>query len=307
MITVRFSYPETCASNCYSENSAMKRFSPYLTLACLLLLIEAASAASFTQLDENVIEARLHRATAKNPEREAALKDLFTEAGCKDLSEEHLPRRLPNIVCVLPGETDRTIIVGAHFDKVDAGLGVVDNWSGVSLLPSLYQSLASAPRRHTFIFVGFTAEEIGLIGSRFYAQHMTPEERAQADAMVNMDSLGLTPTKIWVSHSDPRLVVDLVAVAQQVKLPVEGVNVEEVGSSDSESFAQKKIPHITIHSVTQDTLPVLHTSRDNFDAINAKDYYDSYCLIAAYLVYLDVKLGQRSIEEKTKQGASSTR
>lgn len=271
----------------------MKRFFPSLRLACVILLTGAAFAGSFTQLGEDVIHERLHKAATENPAREATLKILFTQAGCKDLSEEHVPKRLPNVVCVLPGETGRTIIVGAHFDKVDAGQGVVDNWSGASLLPSLYQSLANAPRRHKFIFLGFTSEEIGLIGSRYYAQHMTPEERAQTDAMVNMDSLGLTPTKIWVSHSDPALVGDLATVAQQFKLPVEGVNVEEVGSTDSESFAQKKIPHITIHSVTQDTLPVLHTSRDNFDAINAKDYYDSYRLIAAYLVYLDTNLGYK--------------
>ncbi len=280
--------------NCYSEMVRMKRLRPLrcLRLACLLLLIEAAFGASFTELGQNVIEDRLHEAAATNPAREATLKKLFTQAGCKDISEEHVPKRLPNVVCVLPGQTDKTIIVGAHFDKVDAGEGVVDNWSGASLLPSLYQSLAGARRHHTFIFVGFSAEEIGLIGSKYYALHMTPEERANTDAMVNMDSLGLTPTKIWVSHSDPTLVSDLVTVAQQAKLPVEGVNVEEVGSTDSESFARKNIPHITIHSVTQDTLPVLHTDRDNFDAINTKDYYDSYRLIAAYLVYLDSNLGK---------------
>ena len=265
----------------------------------LLLFAQAAFAGTFFKLDENVIDERLHQAAAKNPEREAALKNLFSQAGCKDLSEEHVPRRLPNVVCVLPGETRRTIIVGAHFDKVEAGQGVVDNWSGASLLPSLYQSLASAPRRHTFIFVGFTSEEVGLIGSKYYAQHMTSEERAQTDAMVNMDSLGLTPTKIWVSHSDPVLVSDLVAVARQFNLPVEGVNVEEVGSTDSESFAQKKIPHITIHSVTQDTLPILHSARDDFKAINAKDYYDSYRLIAAYLAYLDLNLAKKTQQSTT--------
>lgn len=277
-----------------ARSATMKRTLANSVAAMALLFVQTAFAGTFLKLDDNVIQARLHEAAAKNPEREAALKTLFTEAGCKDLSEEHVPRRLPNIVCVLPGETDRTIIVGAHFDKVDAGQGVVDNWSGASLLPSLYQSLANAPRRHTFIFVGFTSEEVGLIGSKYYAQHMTQKKRAQTDAMVNMDSLGLTPTKIWVSHSDPALVSDLATVAQQFKLPVEGVNVEEVGSTDSESFAQKKIPHITIHSVTQDTLPILHSARDDFQAINAKDYYNSYRLIAAYLVYLDTNLAKKT-------------
>lgn len=270
----------------------MRPIFAFLQLAILLTtgLCGTATPASFLKLDEKLILDRLQKAERSNPEREKELKMLFAEAGCKDVSEEHVPRRLPNVVCVLQGETDSTIIVGAHFDKVDAGNGVVDNWSGASLLCSLFQSLASQARRHTFIFVGFSSEEDGLVGSKYYVLHMTPEERAKTDAMVNMDSLGLSPTKIWVSHSDTTLVSDLAMVAKQFNLPVEGLDVEEVGTSDSESFARRKIPRITIHSVTQDTLPILHSARDNMEAIKPKDYYDSYKLIAAYLVYLDSNL-----------------
>ena len=259
-----------------------------LVLGCL-----GAGAASFTQLKEDVIEERLEKAAQKNGDREAQLKALFSEAGCGSLTEQRVPRWLPNVVCELPGETDSIIIVGAHYDKVEAGKGVVDNWSGASLLPSLFESLSKQRRHHTLIFVGFTAEEDGLVGSKYYVSHMSPEERAKTEAMVNMDSLGLTPTKVWVSHSDETLLNDLERVAQQFKLPLEGVDVEEVGTADSESFAKKKIPRITIHSVTQDTLPVLHSPRDNIDAIQKKDYYDSYRLIAAYLVYLDENLGAK--------------
>ena len=81
------------------------------------------------------------------------------------------------------------IIVGAHFDKVPEGDGVVDNWSGASLLPSLFQSLKDEPHNHTFVFIGFTDEEKGLLGSSFYAGHMSKEEVAATDAMVNMDTL----------------------------------------------------------------------------------------------------------------------
>ncbi len=60
------------------------------------------------------------------------------------------------MICVLPGNSEKVIIVGAHFDHVSDGSGVVDNWSGASLLPSLYQALKDHPRKHTFIFIGFT-------------------------------------------------------------------------------------------------------------------------------------------------------
>ena len=274
----------------------MKKF---LQFGMLLLIsvgaFVGAVASDLQQLPESVIESRLHKYADTNRERETELKTLFTEAGCGSLSEQRVHQLLPNVVCVLPGETSSTILVGAHYDKVESGDGVVDNWSGASLLPSLFESLRGHPRHHTFIFIGFTSEEDGLLGSKYYASHMTPEELGKTEAMINMDSLGLTPTKVWASHSDKVLLDDLERVARQFRLPLEGVNVEEVGTADSESFAKKKIPRITIHSVTQDTLPVLHSDRDTMDAIKPKDYYDSYKLIAAYLVYLDANLGKRSV------------
>jgi Zn-dependent M28 family amino/carboxypeptidase len=265
----------------------MKRL---LQLGLSLLVATTLSAATFEKLPETVIQGRLQKYADTNRERETELKALFTDAGCGNLTEQRVPKLLPNVVCVLPGETDSTIIVGAHYDKVAQGDGVVDNWSGASLLPSLFESLHTQPRRHTFIFIGFTSEEDGLLGSKYYVSHLPAEKLAKTEAMVNMDSLGLTPTKVWVSHSDPTLLSDLEHVAQQFKLPLEGVNVEDVGTSDGESFAKKKIPRITIHSVTQETLPILHSARDTLDAIQPNAYYDSYRLIAAYLVYLDTKL-----------------
>ena len=44
------------------------------------------------------------------------------------------------------------------------GEGVVDNWNGASLLPSLFESLESQALRHTFRFIGFAEEETGLSG-----------------------------------------------------------------------------------------------------------------------------------------------
>lgn len=98
------------------------------------------------------------------------LKQIFTEAGCDEshLSEQPVKgSKLPNVICVLPGSSDRVIIVGAHFDRVPDGDGVVDNWSGASLLPSLYEAVKLEPRKHTYIFVGFTDEEKGEVGSHF--------------------------------------------------------------------------------------------------------------------------------------------
>jgi hypothetical protein len=112
-----------------------------------------------------VVEARLGKYGGTNRERGATLERMFVEAGCGEhLSEQSVPwSKVPNRICVLPGQTGQVIIVGAHFDRVPEGHGVADNWSGASLLPSLYQSIKNEPRRHTYIFIGFTDEETGLV------------------------------------------------------------------------------------------------------------------------------------------------
>jgi peptidase M28-like protein len=266
-----------------------------LAQVALALLLGSASSAQtvrYKALPAEIIQARLQKYTGNDQQREATLKQMFAEAGCDDhhLAEQPVKgSKLPNLTCTLPGSTPGTIIVGAHFDHVPAGDGVVDNWSGASLLPSLYEAVKDESRKHTYIFIAFTDEEKGEVGSRFYAQHMTPKEVAATDAMVNMDTLGLAPTEIWASHSDKTLQGELVLVARQLKLPVTGVNVEQVGSTDSEQFAARKIPRITIHSLTQEAwnARILHTSKDKMSAIRPDDYYQTYQLLSAYIAFLD--------------------
>lgn len=249
-----------------------------------------APSATYALLSRDVIESRLRSAPHRNEDREAALDAMFVETGCQggNLSEEPVKHeKFPNIICRMPGSIDSTIIIGAHFDKVARGRGVVDNWSGASLLPSLFQSLHDQPRKHTFIFIGFTAEEKGLVGSRYYVSQMTADEAARTRAMVNIDTLALGPTKIWLTHSDRKLASAFYGVAQSMKLPVAIVNADRVGNDDSASFMRRKIPTLMIHSITSPTLHVLHSADDNLSAVRFRDYYDSYRLIAAYLAWLD--------------------
>jgi Zn-dependent M28 family amino/carboxypeptidase len=227
----------------------------------------------------------------KNQERERVLESLFEEAGCKgdQIAEQPVKgSRTPNVICTLKGTDQATVIIGAHYDKVDVGHGVVDNWSGASLLPSLLQGLRAKPHRVTFVFIGFTSEEKGLIGSRFYVDRLSQEQRQTIRAMVNLDSLGLSDTKVWLSYADKQLAAGAFRVARSLNLPLDVVNVEQVGFSDAGSFREKKIPTIDFHSVTQETLPVLHSVRDTLSAIRFPAYQNSYIFLAAYLTYLDV-------------------
>jgi Iap family predicted aminopeptidase len=265
-----------------------------LRIALGLLLICPAVAVSqsvtYTRVPRSTIENRLHQFQGKDSERGATLKKLFSEAGCNDAHLSDQPVRgayPPNVICTLPGSGNGLIVIGAHFDYVHSGDGVVDNWSSASLLPSLFESLKGAAHQYTFVFIGFSAEEAGLIGSSHYVNQLSKEQIDSIRAMVDMDTLGLGPTEIWASNSDPDLVQLMARVANGMKLPVSVMNVDGVGTSDGQPFKARKVPIITLHSVTAATLGILHTPDDKFAAIKLSDYYDSYNLIAAYLSMLD--------------------
>jgi hypothetical protein len=238
---------------------------------------------------ENEIQRRLNAFEDSNAARQKKLMTLFQESGCADdLTEQPVKHvKVPNVQCILTGASDAVILVGGHFDFINAGKGVVDNWSGCSLLPSLYLSLKPSPRRHTFVFVGFTDEEKGLVGSEFYVSRLSKEQLKKISAMVNLDSLGTSPTKIEMDRGAKNLWNALGSVAAALKLPLGVVNVHQVGRSDSDSFQDRKVPTINIHSLTNETFPILHSRRDQIEAIQFHDYYDSYLLIRAYLAYLD--------------------
>jgi len=281
----------SCGRIALTLPSISKSVAPCLLIS--LLALNSAAQTNFRLLDQSKIELRLKGFSRKNDDRETIIKKLYRESGCKQkqISEQVVEAALPpNVICVLPGQTDRIILVSAHTDKVDPGDGVVDNWSGASLLPSLLYSVSGQERHHTFIFIGFTGEEKGLLGSDFYVRHLSPEQRSKIDGMINFDTLGLGQTEVWASHADTPLLNALARIAAAMKLPISEMNVENIGTADSESFAEFKIPRVTIHSLTQKTLPILHSSRDRIDAIRMDDYYNTYRLMAGYLAFLDTRL-----------------
>ncbi|HUI76347.1 MAG TPA: M28 family peptidase [Bryobacteraceae bacterium] len=194
-------------------------------------------------------------------------------------------------MCKLQGSTSSSVIVGGHYDFAEEGRGIVDDWSGAAMLASLYEALKTNARQHTYIFVAFAKEEQGLIGSSRYVKSLTREDKASVRAFINLECLGLSSTKVWASRATPELVNHLSALANGLGVPLDGVNVEQVGDDDSHPFLSAHLPVITIHSVTQDTWRILHSNRDQLNAIHFDDYYTTYKLLAFYLAYLDAKLG----------------
>jgi hypothetical protein len=270
--------------------------SGYLVVSVTALCtIGVAQKVQFVPEDKSEVLERFKEMPLSDTERAATIKALFTHEGCKGslLREQEVEgAATPNIVCLLPGDGEATVIVGAHYDRNSSARRPIDNWSGAALLPALYHSLHERKRRHTFIFVAFADKGDDLAGARFFAAHLTPSELQRTEAMVNLDVLGLSPTKVWTSHSDKELVHDLVTMVYALKLPASQIDLEAAGTTDSEPFALHQIPHITIHSLTQENLTEGATT-----AFRPNNYYDTYRLLCGYLAYLDAILKPRTNQE----------
>jgi len=265
----------------------------------LFLLIVMAAAVNaqdiqFYSVEESVLQERLRLAHPKNAERYLRLKSLFSQSGCSGerLREQKVGgSKEPNLICGLEGsgERPRKIILGAHFDSI-GGDGIIDNWSGAVLLPSLYEFTGRGKRRHDFEFIGFAAEEKGLLGSKKYVKSIPKGERARIAAVIIVDSVGLTSTKCWVNGSSAGLVRAVGRLASAMKLDLQGVNVERVGTTDSAPFKDAGIPVLSLHSVTAETMNTINSGRDVWSAVSWRDYYDTHRLISALLRYLDETL-----------------
>jgi Zn-dependent M28 family amino/carboxypeptidase len=221
------------------------RLATALTACFLLAPLCLAQKVNVRLADEKTIQERLERGRVPPKQRQSTIRSIFESAGCP-VEEQQVRKNASNVICTFPGETLDTILVSGHFDFVDKGQGIVDDWSGTALLPSLYEALKLKPRHHTFIFVAFAEEEDGLIGSSAYVKKLTPEQRSRIKAMVNLECLGTTPTKVWIHRSTPALVERLVASAHALHVDLQGSNVEQIGDDDTHPFLQAKIPVISI-------------------------------------------------------------
>jgi hypothetical protein len=252
-------------------------------------------------LGPDVIQSRFSRLHLKDEERAAELARIFAQAGCAPpnyFEEKIQSSTLPNLICTLPGSSKYSIVVTAHYDKRGPGEGAIDDWSGASLLPALYESLRGAARRLTFQFIAFTDEEKGLIGSRDHVQHLSYDQRSLILLDVNIDCIGLEgPIRIWADRADDSLMTAAAITADRTKVGLGGISMGERYDSDASAFSLWRIPVIDFHALTRDRLRLLHSKRDVRGALDEKSYYDHYRFLAAFLAYLDETLptpGQRS-------------
>ena len=117
------------------------------------------------------------------------------------------PRPTQNVVAQLRGRDpalrDEYIVIGAHFDHLGRSPvfaqdpeamdairnGADDNASGTAAVLDLARLLAANPPRRSVIFVNFSAEELGVLGSSWFVTH-SPVPTQSIVAMLNFDMVG---------------------------------------------------------------------------------------------------------------------
>jgi Zn-dependent M28 family amino/carboxypeptidase len=98
----------------------------------------------------------------------------------------------PNVVAETPGgDPNHMVLAGAHLDSVPAGPGVNDDGSGTAFQLELAEQLAKAgtPPRNKIRFLWFGGEEDGLVGSQYYAAHLSSADVAKTDVMIDTDMI----------------------------------------------------------------------------------------------------------------------
>ena len=164
-----------------------------------------------------------------------------------------------NVIGVLPGakRPDEYVLYTGHWDHLgrctpvagdDICNGAVDNASGIAGLVTLAQAFhkAGAPDR-SIVFLAVTAEESGLLGSKYYAENPV-FPLAQTVGGVNMDALNaIGPAKdiVVVGRGKSELDAYVAKLAQMEKRVVKDEPTPEKGfyyRSDHFSFAKLGVP-----------------------------------------------------------------
>jgi hypothetical protein len=230
---------------------------------------KASGRPSSRELDDSV---RLSPLT--NRQREAAVVDLFRRAGAENVYTQPIGRSgQNNVIVIKPGLTDRTIVIGAHHDKVRAGHGTIDNWTGAAMVTNLYKAMKDVKTEHTLVFVTFGAEESGFVGSEQFVSELSDAVRGRVDAMLNFDCLGMDGT--FIGGDSPSLQRLAQQVAKQGGHQLSGRNMD--GGSDHQSFLGAGIPAIAVSGASPGALGgTIHSPNDTYGQFDLQQYEKNF-------------------------------
>lgn len=201
-----------------------------------------------------------------------------------DTTTANVPERKgKNVIGYLDNGAALTVVIGAHYDHLGLGHdhnstdpnpegkihnGADDNASGTAGVMELarYYATNGVKEKYNFLFICFSGEELGLIGSKKFCEKPTID-LAQVNYMLNMDMIGR------LADSTQRLIIYGVGTAPIWVPMIDGMrttfHVKQdsagIGPSDQTSFYLKDIP--VLHFFTGQH-PDYHKPSDDADKIN---------------------------------------
>ncbi|HEY1628894.1 MAG TPA: M20/M25/M40 family metallo-hydrolase, partial [Tepidisphaeraceae bacterium] len=205
----------------------------------------------------------------------------ITIAGNIDI--QHRKVQVKNVLAYLPGTVhpDEFIVIGAHYDHLGHGgpaslapnstdihHGADDNASGAAAVLDVAEKISrSGPRDRSILFICFTGEEEGLLGSDYFVAH-PPIELKQIVAMLNMDMVGRLRNQTLYTSGEGTA-ASFESMLQQddagLSLQLKSIGRGGFGPTDHQSFAAKKIPVIFFFTGMHSDY---HRPTDTADKIN---------------------------------------
>ena len=213
---------------------------------------------------------------------------------------ERATKTVNNVVAYLPGETDEYVIIGAHYDHLGLGEqfsmapslagtvhhGADDNASGTAAVLELAKYFAGKKLKRGILFLTFAGEELGLLGSSYYANH--PEmPLAKAVTMINLDMVGrVRDGKLFVggAGTGTTLRASLDEIIPKHPLKVDYSDNSGYGSSDHTSFTVKQVPVLFFFSGLHGDY---HKPSDTWDKIDGPNSVEVLKLVSEIAEKLD--------------------
>ncbi|MFB8026132.1 M28 family metallopeptidase [Streptomyces sp. NPDC056465] len=149
-----------------------------------------------------------------------------------------------NLIADWPGgDPNQVLMAGSHLDSVTSGAGINDNGSGSAavLETALAVSRAQlAPDKH-LRFAWWGAEELGLVGSKYYVNNLASAERAKLAGYLNFDMIGSPNPGYFVYDDDPVIEQTFKDYYAGLSIPTE-IETEGDGRSDHAPFKSAGVP-----------------------------------------------------------------
>ncbi|MER6257236.1 M28 family metallopeptidase [Streptomyces sp. NPDC001584] len=149
-----------------------------------------------------------------------------------------------NLIADWPGgDPNSVLMAGSHLDSVTAGAGINDNGSGSAAVLETALAVSRAglqPTKH-LRFGWWGAEELGLIGSKYYVNNLPAAEKAKISGYLNFDMIGSPNPGYFVYDDDPTIEQTFKNYYTGLGIPTE-IETEGDGRSDHAPFKSAGIP-----------------------------------------------------------------